>query len=944
MHKIIHRKDYKSSAFTVSEVFLYFNVVDFTKVEVISNLLIRFNNKYNNDDLVLNGENFKTDYIKINNILLKNNEDYSIDNNLLKIKSDILNNIVNNSTIYNIEDFLNKKFVLYEKNNILENTFILETKVIIDPSANTSLMGIYKSKNYLCSQCEPEGFRRITWYIDRPDIMAKFQVTIEANKNVFPILLSNGNNIIKKDLDNNKHLAVFTDPFKKPSYLFAFVAGDFDCLHNTYITKISNKKVDLYIYTDKGDIGKANYAMDSLKRAMLWDEETYNLEYDLNIFSIVAVKDFNFGAMENKSLNIFNEIYVLANPDLVTDNDFISIEGIVAHEYFHNYTGNRVTCRDWFQLTLKEGLTVYRDNKFSESLHYKDTIRIANVELLRNKQFEEDNSPLSHSIRPESYIEIDNFYTKTVYEKGAEVVRMTETLLGEQTFIKGVKHYLTKFDGTAATCEDFISSLEEASGLSLNNFKKWYSSNGTPVVNIETLYNKENKQFTIKLHQQIFNKDSSLVIPLKMALFNSSGSMLKLNILSEQIINFKDTDSLNEGLLVLEYNKQDFTFTDIEDNPILSINRDFSAPVIIKYKNQSNNTLSKLIEHDNNGFIKYDASKTYLINITLEVLDLISNNTTKNNQLLNYKQAKNIIKNTTLFQNGLFSPFSTLLKSVLEKKQVDFFNINLVGMILSSLSFKDISKYFTENIPVNAIYNALRVVKIALTESLEEYLLRAYNTLKDNEQDISKESSSIRLLRNNSLNLLASLEEEKYFNIIKDHYFNTKNMTNKIASLMAVKDYNNTTREDLFNNFLNDYKNQPIVVNKYLSLEALSLNSNVINTINKLQNNKELFSFYNPNNVRFLFGSFAFSNYLFFHNDDGSGYKLISNCIIKVDSINSSVAAYLASSFSNINSFCKTNKTMLLKYIELILNNKTLSKGSYEILHKILRKIKKYES
>lgn len=948
MHKITYRKDYKPSDFLISEIFLKFNVLNFNEVEVTSNIIVSFNNKEKKCELVLNGENLKTNYIKINNVLLKNNEDYTIENNTLKVKPELLNKLTNNFSKDNsIYSYISNFFDLNKHNNTsIKNSFVIETKVTIDPSINTSLMGIYQSKDYLCSQCEPEGFRRITWYIDRPDIMAKFQVAIEANKDTFPVLLSNGNNIFSKELKNNRHVAVFKDPFKKPSYLFAFVAGDFDCLHSIYTTKISNKKVDLYIYTDKEDIEKASYAMDSLKKAMLWDEETYNLEYDLNTFSIVAVKDFNFGAMENKSLNIFNEIFVLANPNLVTDKDFINIEGIVAHEYFHNYTGNRVTCRDWFQLTLKEGLTVYRDNKFSESLHYKDSIRISNIELLRSKQFEEDNGPLSHPIRPESYIEIDNFYTKTVYEKGSEVVRMTETLLGEQSFIKGVKHYLNKFDGTAATCEDFISSLEEASGVSLSNFKKWYSSNGTPVVSIETLHDTENKQFTIKLSQQIFSKDSSLVIPLKMALFSSNGRRLKLNVISsEKSVIFKEKSHQEECLLVLENTTQQFTFTNIEEEPVLSINRDFSAPVITEYKNQTNNTLSKLIEHDNNGFIKYDASKIYLINITLEITKLLNNNhNTITNEILKYEHAKDIINNTQLLTQDLFQPFINILSNILTKEKHSFSSINLIGMILNSVSFSDISKNFTENIPVKSIYNALRIVKIALTENLEEYLVAIYNKLKDNEQRIFKEDAAIRLLKSNILNLLVSLEQEKYFIMAKTHYFNTTNMTNKIGALLAIKDYSNTTREMLFNDFLNNYKDQPIVINKYLFLEAVSLNSNVINTINKLQNNKELFSFYNPNNVRFLFNSFAFSNHLFFHNNDGSGYKLITECIIKLDRINPNLAASLSSSFASINNFWKNNKSMVLNYISSILNNKSLSKGTYEILNNILRNIKVYES
>jgi len=526
-------KDYKKPDFFITKTHLDFTILS-DKIVVKSNLHIKKNSAA--ADLHLNGDELITKSVSLNNNLLASSADYELDENIL--------------TIFNVP-----------------NEFTIQTTVEINPYTNTKLMGIYKSNSCIASQCEPEGFRRITWFIDRPDVMSVWQVSISANSSSFETLLSNGN-LISDTTKGEIRTCVFDDPFPKPSYLFAFVAGNFDICSKPFKTK-SGRDVALAVYVEKGKKEQARFALDSLARAMRWDEETFGLEYELEVFSIVAVSDFNFGAMENKSLNIFNEAYVLADPYIATDDDFFNIESIVAHEYFHNYTGDRITCRDWFQLTLKEGLTVFRDHLFSEDVRHRDIVRINDVEVLRNVQFAEDKGPLAHPIRPQSYIEMNNFYTTTVYDKGSEVIRMIETLIGVDNFKKGIAKYFELFDGQAVACEDFVHAMEVAGGVSLEKFKQWYAQSGTPIVSVKTSYNAEAKNFSIMLSQTnnpTFDQSEkqNLVLPMRLALFSKSGVQL-------------DLSGDKEYVAVLDSKSAEFIFENIAEEPILSINRYFSA-------------------------------------------------------------------------------------------------------------------------------------------------------------------------------------------------------------------------------------------------------------------------------------------------------------------------------------------------------------------------------
>ncbi|MGV3278325.1 aminopeptidase N [Rickettsiales bacterium LUAb2] len=880
-NQIIYRKDYKKPDFLINHTNLYFNIINLETIEVIAKLKI-IKNSDSATSLTLNGEDLTTIYVKLNNQELELGKDYSIANNLL--------------TVFKTE-----------------NQFILETKVVINPSKNTTLMGIYKSQNILCSQCEPEGFRRITWFIDRPDNMSKWDVAIEANKIDFPILLSNGNEVSKVEISDNRILKMFSDPFNKPAYLFAFVAGDFDYIHDTYITTISKKTVDLYIYVDKGKKEEAKFAMESLKKAMLWDEKTYNLEYDLNIFSIVTVRDFNFGAMENKSLNIFNEVYVLAKPETTTDIEFFRTEAVVAHEYFHNWTGDRVTCRDWFQLTLKEGLTVFRDHTFSEDHHYKDCARILESEVVRKKQFIEDNSPLSHPIRPEQYIEMNNFYTSTVYEKGSEVIRMMHTILGENNFKKGIALYFKKFDGNAVTCDDFVASLEEASGVSLTDFKKWYSQSGTPIVTVKTNYDKNNKSFTINLSQinlPTLNQEikQNLVIPLKTALFDKKGKQLQLH---------SDEQKLgDETLIILDQANKQVTFNNIKEEPSLSINRFFSAPVIVKYE-QSLADLQNLISNDTDGFIKFDSSRKYFNHYILDVINKLDNN-----------QAVDIL------DEEVSNPFKELLK---DNKS----NPYLVSMVLKTPDFDTVAALFDKNIPVKNIYTAIDIIKANLAKHLEKLLVKVYNELQDDHSSVSKENYAKRSLKNNVLDYLIKLNKPEYFNLAKSHYHASNNMTNRLSVLMSTTSYiDNPIRQELFNEFLNQYKNESLIVNKWLSAEALSQNYAVLDKVNELINDEAVFSWTTPNKVYALIGALTQSNHFVFHEENGKGYEFLANAIIKLDDINPSVASKMASGFLNINKYPVKNIELMKRSMDKIMQKPNLSKGTFEIINKILNSIK----
>ncbi len=861
-------KDYKKTDFLIKKIELDFQIFP-NKLLVKSNLSISKNSS--NSTLTLNGEDLKTIVVSINNKIIEHNKDYVIKKDTMEI--------------YNVPDHCN-----------------IITEVEIDPYNNTKLMGIYKTNTGLASQCEPEGFRRITWFIDRPDVMPLWSVTIRADKDSYQSLLSNGN-IISSVVESNTRICKFEDPFPKPSYLFAFVAGNFDIYSDKFITK-SNKMVDLNILVEQGKKSQAKFAVDSLKKAMKWDEDTFSLEYELNVFSIVAVSDFNFGAMENTSLNIFNEVYVLADPYIATDDDFFNIESIVAHEYFHNFTGNKITCRDWFQLTLKEGLTVYRDHIFSEDLRHKDIVRINDVETLRNHQFPEDNGPLSHPIRPTSYIEMNNFYTSTVYEKGSEVIRMIATLIGKDNFRKGMEIYFDKFSGSAVTCEDFISSMEQASGLSLELFKRWYLQSGTPVVDVITTYDETNKTYTIRLSQTnnpTFDQKEkfTLVIPLKLALFSSKG---------EQLILINDK---KEYLAVLEEKEKEFVFHNIVNKPTLSINRFFSAPVKINFI-QSDEELINLIINDSDGFTRFESSQKYLINKIQNLVFSLENNT----------------KIEVAELNNLVMPYGEILRGYKNDPYI-------VSAMLKLPSFVTIEQLYESDLPIEHIMSSIQILEEAIASTHENILYDIFNNISDDEEIFSTEMMGKRSLKNKVLFYLLKTNKEKYFELALDYFNNTKSMTKKIGTLLAIKDFPNIKEHnEIFKSFYKQYEQYPTVLNKWFALSAGVKSDMTVEKIIQLSN-LPTFSYTNPNKVKHLFSGFI-NNNLAFHKLDGSGYKLLEETIIKMDLINPHISASLAKAFSKLNIQKPIRKNLMKKSIDTILVNKDISKGLYEILAKLL--------
>ncbi|MFL1781170.1 Aminopeptidase N [Candidatus Hepatincolaceae symbiont of Richtersius coronifer] len=882
----IFLRDYKVPDFLIKETNLYFKILE-DKIIVTSTLKITKNLEVAKD-LILNGEDLKTISIKLNDELLEA-KDFSIADNLLKIFA-------------------------------VPQDFILQTVVEIDPYNNTKLMGIYKSANCLCSQCEPQGFRRITWFIDRPDVMSLWQVSITANINQYSTILSNGN-LSSDKIEEDLRTCTFIDICPKPSYLFAFVAGNFDVYSDKFFTK-SQRSIDLNVFVEEGKKNQAVFALESLKRAMKWDEDTYNLEYELDIFSIVAVSDFNFGAMENKSLNIFNELYVLADPTIATDTDYFNIEAIVAHEYFHNFTGNRITCRDWFQLTLKEGLTVFRDQTFSADLHDNDMVRIGDVEALRNAQFPEDASPLSHPIRPLSYIEMNNFYTSTVYEKGSEVIRMIRTLIGETNFKKGIAVYFENFDGQAVTCENFIWSMEQASGISLLNFQKWYFQSGTPVLDVKANYDEAHKSFTLALTQTTLPtfdcyQKHPLVLPLKVALFKSNGEKIKLA--PTFYSNYSPENTEEENIVILEKDSESFTFNNVEEKPILSINRGFSAPIILKFA-QDDKDLIDLIKYDDDGFIRFESLQTYLKNHILQMVNKLNLNISLSNQEINH----------------VIGVHEYILKNY---KQ----NIQLTAALLKLPTLTSLESSFIKDFPIENLYQVIKLLETAIANNYESIFEDIYNNMKDDETEFSATMIGNRALKNIALYYLIRTNKEKHRDLLVNYYNSTKSMTKRIGALVAVRDFIMLPeREKLFNDFYNQYKDYPTVLIKWLVLQATSIDNKTLEKVKEIIK-LDSFAYTNPNKVRSLIGGFA-NNLLSFHKEDGSGYNFLEESILLIDPINPSIAAGLTKAFAKINLHTAHRQQLMQKSINNILQKAEISKGLYEILEKINTKKGNYES
>ena len=726
--------------------------------------------------------------------------------------------------------------------------FLLETVVEIDPSSNTALSGLYISGGRFCTQCEATGFRHITFWPDRPDVMSRFHVHIEADRQRYPILLSNGSPSASGDLVDGRHFADWDDPHPKPSYLFALCAGDYDVLTDQFTT-CSGREVALGIHVDKGEASRAAWAMESLKNSMRWDEEVFDREYDLDVFNIVAVRDFNFGAMENKGLNIFNAAYVLADEDTATDADFEAIESIVGHEYFHNWTGNRITCRDWFQLCLKEGLTVFRDQEFSADMRSRPVQRIKDVLNLRARQFLEDAGPLAHSVRPAAYGSIDNLYTATVYEKGAELIRMLKTIIGDDAFFKGMALYFERFDGTAATIEDFYSCFEEASGENLEAFRTWYAQAGTPEVVITEVWDAATACLKVTLRQSTQptpgqETKTPVPMPIRMAVLTPSGEKLHAC-----------TAILDRAEITVPFDLVPGT-----DRPLLSINREFSAPVRLE-RDMSLTARLSLAKHDDDPFNQWDMLQSLLKE---DILAIAYDGANSSNA-----QLVDAIGEAVIRAADSDPAFAALL-----------LRLPLVGELFLE----------REPVDVTALAAARKTVKLAIARKLETFSLDLLNKPAPAPFKPDAKQAGIRALRTSAMDMLGAREETA---ALLDLFELATSMTESLAALKALADNPGNAYDEALTAFYNRWLDAPLVIDKWFSVQAMTGD---VASIAALLEHKD-FELSNPNRVRAVAGVFAAHNLTTFHAPDGSGHKLIAGIIAKADKLNPALAARLASSF-----------------------------------------------
>ncbi len=785
-------------------------------------------------------------------------------------------------------------------------SFTLEIETDIHPAANTQLTGLFVSNNVFCTQCEAQGFRRITYFLDRPDVMAVYRTTIRADRAAYPILLSNGNLVESSELPNGRHIAVWEDPFPKPAYLFALVAGDLAVNEDSFTTR-SGRKVQLRIFVEHGKAPRSAYAMDSLKRAMKWDEDRFGLEYDLDLFNIVAVSDFNMGAMENKSLNVFNDKYILADPETATDDDYAGIETVVAHEYFHNWTGDRITCRDWFQLSLKEGLTVFRDQEFSSDMRSRPVKRIQDVRGLRARQFPEDAGPLAHPVRPDSYIAIDNFYTATVYQKGAEVIRMIHTMLGEDGFQKGMKLYVERHDGEAATCDDFAAAMADAGGLNLDHFKFWYAQAGTPELAVDGHYDSQSGAYELTVAQTVPPTPGQpdkkpMHLPFAVGLLDAQGRDVPLRI---------DGKPVAGGVLQITSAKQTFRFAGVPEPKALSLNRGFSAPVIVKAV-RSGAELVFLMAHDPDPFARWEAGQQYATDMLLAAVAQIQKGA------------------APTFDSAFVAAIGKILR---DEKMERAFVANAI--VLPS---EDYLAERIEVIDVDAIHAARESLRRLISRTWMDEFLRLYDTNRDeNPYSPDAEPAGRRALKNTALAYLAELADQEHGlrALLNDQYYRADNMTDRMAALARLADVAGDDREAALADFYERFKNDALVLDKWLGLQAVSTLPDTLERVKELMSHPA-FSMRNPNKVRALIGSFTMANPLRYHAADGAGYDFHAERTIELNVSNPQVAARLLSPLGRWKRFDAGRQAKMKAALTRILAEKNLSREVYEIASKSL--------
>ncbi len=772
--------------------------------------------------------------------------------------------------------------------------FCLLTRVRIHPNLNTALEGLYQSGDMLCTQCEAEGFRRITYFLDRPDVMACYGTTLVADRRRFPVLLSNGNRVESQDLEDGRHLVRWEDPFPKPSYLFALIAGDLSAIED-HFTTASGRAIELRIYVERHNLDKCDHAMRSLKKAMRWDEEHFGREYDLDVFMIVAVSHFNMGAMENKGLNVFNDKYVLARPDTATDADFEGIEGVIAHEYFHNWTGNRITCRDWFQLSLKEGFTVYRDQEFSADMGSRGVKRINDVRLLRAHQFPEDSGPMAHPVRPESYIEINNFYTATVYQKGAEVVRMQANLLGPERFRQATDLYFERHDGQAVTTDDFVRCMEDASGRDLGQFRRWYAQSGTPELTVQDDYDAQSGFYTLTIRQQTPPTPGQPVkapfhVPLAIGLLGADGQDLPPRLLGEPA-------GVAPGTRVLELRESEerFCFIDLPVRPVPSLLRGFPAPVKL-YFEYSDDELLFLMAHDGDGFNRWDAAQTLLQRL---LLTLVADS-----------EAEIPARFFEAFRRALLDPSSdrALLAEVLTLPSESYLGDQM------------------DVVDVDGIHHARMVLGRLIGERLREDLLRVY---RENGETgpyaFTPETSGRRALKNLVLGYLMRAEDARALEDCQSQFAAAHNMTDVMAALRLLVDHGGEEGARALEEFYHRWSREPLVLDKWFSVQATSPRPDTLARVTQLMEHGD-FSLRNPNRVRSLVGAFCHANQVRFHAANGGGYRFLADRVLELDPLNPQIASRLLKVMIRWRRFDPGRQALMRAEIARVLTTEELSK------------------
>jgi aminopeptidase N len=877
----IYRKDYAPPSYWVDTVEMGFDL-DPEATIVATRLTMRRNPASRSKSIVLYGESLRLVALRMNGKALSKRA-YTLGHGTLEIANP-------------------------------PDEVVLEIETLTQPSLNTSLMGLYVSNGNFFTQCEAEGFRKITFFPDRPDVMATYKVMLRADKEKYPVLLGNGNLVEEGDLGDGRHYAVWEDPFKKPSYLFALVAGKLVCQEEKFRLN-SGREVLLQVWVEDGNLDKTQHAMDSLKNSIRWDEERFGLELDLDRFMIVAVGDFNMGAMENKGLNIFNTKYVLANPRIATDADFANIESVVGHEYFHNWTGNRVTCRDWFQLSLKEGLTVFRDQEFSADMigtaSGRAVKRIEDVRVLRQAQFPEDAGPMAHPVRPDSYVEINNFYTVTIYEKGSEVVRMYQTLLGREGFRKGMDLYFARHDGQAVECDDFRRAMADANDRNLDQFELWYSQAGTPRLKVDTRYEEMTNTYTVTLTQSCpptpgQPKKLPFHIPVAIGLLDSSGRDIPLKLQEG------GTDEA-PTTMVLELTRptQTFHFTDVLEKPVPSLLRDFSAPVVLDY-DYTDAEFAFLMANDSDAFNRWEAGQRLAMRRMLTLIEAV--------------------------QQG-----ATLDSGMLDTALSDAFRITLTDTTLDA-AFRELAltlpseSVVAEHMDIvdpQAIHQARRFLRKSLALAMRDEWLAAYEAnLTLGEYSPDAESSGKRALKNLALSYLVELDDSDAQRLAQAQYDACNNMTDRMAALTALVNSSAPARDDALDRFYTEFEKEALVIDKWFSLQAMSYKTDV-QAVRDLMKHKA-FSLKNPNRARSLIFSFCNGNPSQFHAPDGSGYAFWAEQVIALNTINPQVAARLARTLDRWRKYDPALQRKMRTALEDVAAAKSLSKDVLEVVTKSL--------